>query len=192
MISYSSEIIARAIAQASGISRSPGMEGCVLHAYPDPASGGPPITIGYGSTEMIDFSTGARRSVVIGDEISEAEAQMMLEADLRGSLDIVLNATFVMLNGDQLGALTSFVNNVGPGRKGVKDGLVQLRSGSPSTLLQMTNARMFERAAGQFGLWDLGAGKVMGGLVKRRAIERDVYLSKLDMRSAVIPATWRP
>jgi lysozyme len=192
MISYSSDIIARAIAQASGISRAPGEEGLVLHAYPDPATGRDPWTIGFGSTRMLDFTTGVRRPVRTGDVVSAAEAEMMLEADLRESLQTVLDTTFVMLNGDQLGALTSFTNNVGRGEKGVKDGLVCLRSGAPSTLLQMVNARMFEQAAGQFGLWDLAAGRVMGGLVRRRAIERDVFLSKLDMTGAVVPAWWRP
>lgn len=187
MISYSDDILARAIAQASGISRAPGMEGDVLRAYADPVHGWALGTIGFGSTRMLDGS-----AVKPGDVIDQATAEALLDRDLKGSLQIVLKATWVMLNGDQLGALTSFVNNVGPGEQGVKDGLVCLKNGSPSTLLMMTNARMFAQAAGQFGLWDLGGGRVLGGLVRRRAIERDVYLSKLDMTSAVIPAWWRP
>jgi lysozyme len=192
MVSYSPNIIARAVAQASGIIRAPGMEGCVLTAYPDPATGGEPWTAGWGSTTMIDTATGQRRAVRRGDVFTQAQADAELLYSLENALDIVIAATVPPLNGDQLGALTSFVYNIGRGEKGVKDGLVRLKSGGPSTLLMLTNQHRFDEGAGQFGLWDLGDGKVMPGLARRRAIERDVYLGKLDMTSAVIPASWRP
>jgi hypothetical protein len=47
-------------------------EGFVDHAYPDPASGGDPWTIGYGFTSLQD------RPVQPGDTISEAEAKLQL------------------------------------------------------------------------------------------------------------------
>jgi lysozyme len=184
MISYSPDIIARASAQATGISKV--FEGCVLHAYPDPATGGEPWTIGFGSTRIDG------RAVVPGDTVTMDEAVAMLTADLAGSLQSVIAYTVPALNGDQLGALASFMNNVGPGKPGVKDGLVRLKSGSMSTLLKLVNAGQFEEAAGQFGLWDLGGGRPMPGLARRRAVERDVFLGRLDMTAGVIPAGWAP
>ena len=48
-------------------------EGCKLKAYPDPATGGLPITIGWGSTKKPDGSNFA-----LGEEISQEVADMLL------------------------------------------------------------------------------------------------------------------
>jgi lysozyme len=174
MISYSQDVISRALAQAVGISKL--CEGLRLAAYPDPASGGEPWTIGYGSTRIYG------RAVQPGDVLAnEGQAWAMLQADLMGSLQIVADNVGIALNGDQLGALTSFVNNVGPGEVGVKDGFVHLKSGGQSSMLRYLNLGLFPTAAAQFPLWVNGGGHPMGGLVKRRAVEMDVFLGKLDM-----------
>jgi lysozyme len=174
MISYSQDVISRAIAQAVGMSIP--CEGLRLTAYPDPASGGEPWTIGYGSTRI------AGRAVRPGDFLeNEGQARTMLQVDLMGSLQIVISNVCVPLNGDQLGALTSFVNNVGPGEVGVKDGFVHLKGGGPSSMLHLLNAGLIDQAAAQFALWVRGGGHVMPGLVKRRDMEEQVFLSKLDL-----------
>lgn len=52
-------------------------EGCHLEAYPDPASGGEPWTIGWGTTR---YTSG--RKVQKGDKISRVEADMLLRQEV--------------------------------------------------------------------------------------------------------------
>ncbi|EPF81527.1 lysozyme, partial [Acinetobacter gyllenbergii] len=47
-----------------------------------------------------------------------------------------------------------------------------------STLLKKLNAGDFMGAADQFPQWNKGGGKVMKGLVRRRAAERELFLKK--------------
>jgi lysozyme len=142
-------------------------EDCGLAAYADPATGGAPWTWGWGHTGP-DVKPGGR--------ITQAQADDLLLVDLAEAGRIVLAAVKVPLEQGRFDALVSFCFNVGPGRKGVKDGLVTLRSGNPSTLLRYVNARLFVDAAGQFGLWNKGNGQVMRGLTRRRAAERALFL----------------
>ena len=48
-------------------------EGLELDAYPDPATGGRPYTIGYGRAQGVE----------LGDRITEEEAEAYLEEDVR-------------------------------------------------------------------------------------------------------------
>ena len=82
-------------------------EGCSLSAYPDPASGGAPWTIGYGHT-------GAE--VVPGLTISQEQAEAWLQSDAAEAADAVDR----LLSGEgltprQRDALISFCFNVGVG-----------------------------------------------------------------------------
>ena len=82
-------------------------EGCRLSAYPDPASGGAPWTIGYGHT-------GAE--VVPGLTISQEQAEAWLQSDAAEAADAVDR----LLSGEgltprQRDALISFCFNVGVG-----------------------------------------------------------------------------
>ena len=82
-------------------------EGCHLSAYPDPASGGPPWTIGYGHT-------GAE--VVPGLTISQEQAEARLNKDVAeaaGAVDRLLSG--VTLTARQRESLISFCFNVGAG-----------------------------------------------------------------------------
>jgi len=47
-----------------------------------------------------------------------------------------------------------------------------------STLLKKLNATDYIGAADQFPQWNKGGGKVMKGLVRRRAAERELFLKK--------------
>jgi lysozyme len=77
---------------------------------------------------------------------------------------------------EQVAALASFLENVGGGRAGVKDGLFELKSGGPSTLWHCVITGQHQRAADQFLLWTRAQGRVLPGLVKRRRAERALYL----------------
>lgn len=146
-------------------------EGLRLKAYPDPASGGDPWTIGYGHT----------RGVRKGDTCTLEQAEAWFEEDWAEAQRVIDKAVTVPLSEKQRDALTSFVFNVGPGRKGVKDGFVQLKNGNQSTMLRKLNAGDYRGAAEQLLLWTRGAGKVMPGLVKRRGEERAYFLAGTDI-----------
>jgi len=162
----------RAIPQAA-VDLVKDAEGLRLTAYPDPATGGAPWTIGYGHTGP-DVQPGLR--------ITEARAEQLLQADLDTAAAVVDRAITVELTDNQRGALVSFVFNVGAGRRAKgkdagKDGFVTLKSGQPSTLLRKLNVGDAAGAAAEFAKWTRGAGKVMPGLVKRRAAEAALFLA---------------
>lgn len=137
-----------------GIALIKSAEGLRLKAYPDPGTGGLPWTIGYGST------SGVTRNMVI----TEAQAEQMLAADLVRFERIVERAVRVPVSQGQFDALVSFTYNVGEGNF------------TKSTLLRKLNAGDAAGAAEQFSRWVHAGGKVLPGLVKRRADERALYL----------------
>lgn len=139
-------------------------ESCRLTAYLD--STGIP-TIGWGHTGP---------DVRLGITISQARADALLVADLVEHERIVSAAVTVPLTQGQFDALVSFCFNVGPGRKGKKDGLVTLANGNPSTLLYRVNAGDFYGAKGQFALWNKAGGVVQRGLIRRRAAECALFI----------------
>jgi lysozyme len=140
-------------------------EGLRLEAYPDPGTGGAPWTIGYGHTG----------GVRPGDKITAAQAETFLIADLANAAGIVAAAVIVPVTQGMFDACTDFVFNVGPGKKGVKSGFVELKEGGPSTLLRLINQRCFGEATGQFKFWANAGGKPMSGLVRRRAAEAALF-----------------
>ncbi len=161
-------------------------ENCYLTAYPDSASplgkalqarglwyrvlgGGPipsdpvlralsgaPWTCGWGST---------------GSDVREGTVWTQATADARHDVNLRAAA-----------ALSSIVNNVGPGRARCagdpgRDGIITFASGQPSTLLRHLNIGDMTGAADQFPVWNKGGGVVLPGLVRRRAAERDLFLT---------------
>lgn len=137
-----------------GIALIKSAEGLRLKAYPDPGTGGLPWTIGYGST------SGVTRNMVI----TEAQAEQMLAEDLVRFERIVERAVRVPVTQGQFDALVSFTYNVGEGNF------------TKSTLLRKLNAGDTAGAAEQFSRWVHAGGKVLSGLVKRRAAERALFL----------------
>lgn len=150
-------------------------EGMETQAYPDPATGGAPWTIGYGHTG---------NDVRPGTVWNQVQAESVLRTDLARFEFLVNNGLTTTVNQNQFDALVSFCFNVGPGKKGVKDGLLVLKNGNPSSLLRLTNARDFDAAARQFKYWDNAAGRKMRGLTRRRAAEAFLY-SGADVSTAI-------
>ncbi|PNX16545.1 muraminidase [Burkholderia sp. 129] len=139
-----------------------------LEAYPDPATGGAPWTIGRGHTGP---------DVYKGLNITQAVSDMLFAQDIRTRGEDIINDFDLELTQSQFDALVSFVFNIGPGKPGVKDGLVYLRSGGSSTLLRKLRAKDYAGAAEQFLLWDKAGGKPMAGLTRRRRAERTLFLT---------------
>lgn len=141
-----------AIAIAAALARK--WEGCRLTAYPDPATGGDPWTIGYGAT-----GPGIRKGVAW----TQQQADKRLEQDVTRVVDGVRRLLTRAPTDNQLGAMASLAYNIG------------LRRFGDSTLLRLYNDGRIDAAAKQFGVWTLAAGRRMQGLVNRRADERKVF-----------------
>ena len=140
---------------SNGISLIKQFEGCRLKAYPDPATGGAPWTIGYGHTG---------NDVRPGRLWTQVQADSALISDLAQCERSISRLVKVNLTQNQFDALVSFVFNVGSGN---------LQS---STLLRKLNSGDYKGAADEFLKWNKAAGKVMNGLVARRAAERELFL----------------
>ena len=130
-------------------------EGCKLEAYPDPASGGEPWTIGVGSTK------GVHKGMVITQE----QADEYLVNDVAYSAKAVNQMVNGKITQNQFDALVSFAFNLGTGN---------LRN---STLLKKLNKDDFENAANEFLKWDMASGHQMAGLTRRRKAERALFLT---------------
>lgn len=133
-----------------------GWEGLRLKAYPDPASGGDPWTIGYGHTGP---------DVYPGVTINAAQADELLEADLRRFETAVGGMAHTPTQG-QFDALVSFTYNLGEAAL------------EHSHLLQYHNEGKFAAAADEFLKWDHAGGRQLSALTKRRQGERAVYLNQ--------------
>lgn len=129
-------------------------EGCRLTAYPDPATGGDPWTVGYGATGP-DIEPGT----VWTQEQADADLQDRLAAINR----TVSQAVRVRLSPSQRAALVSLIYNIG------RSAFLQ------STLLKLLNAGDYEGAREQFARWNKAGGRVMAGLTNRRAAEADLF-----------------
>lgn len=137
-----------------GIDLIKSFEGCVLHAYPDPATGGAPWTIGYGH---------AGPDVRRGMSVTQGEAEQLLKKDLAKFEQAVGSAVHTPLNANQHGALVSLCYNIGPGNF------------SKSTLVKRLNKSDYAGAATCFAQWNRANGKVMAGLTRRRAAEAKLF-----------------
>lgn len=150
-------------------------EGEVLHAYDDfdpthkPTKPGQPIrgtlTIGVGHTGP---------DVKPGQTITREQSRALLRADLAEFSDTVERAVKVPLNDNQFAALVSFAYNVGAGN---------FRS---STLLKKLNAGNYEAVPSELMKWNKSKGKVMQGLINRRAQEAALWGKGAFVASAVV------
>ncbi len=128
-------------------------EGLRLSAYKCPAD---VWTIGYGTTAGVKPSqtiTKERAEELLREDVARFEAQ-------------VLRLVKVPLTQGQFDGLVSFTYNLGAGNL------------SNSTLLRLLNAGDYAGAAEQFDRWSKAGGRVLAGLVRRRAAERALFEGK--------------
>jgi len=128
-------------------------EGRENAAYPDPATGGDPWTIGVGHTGPEVFK---------GMVWTDALIDKALSADLQKFEEGAQRLTGEIPQG-QFDALVLFAFNVGLGN------LLE------STLLRKLRTGDAAGAAHEFERWDKAAGKSMKGLRRRRAAERELF-----------------
>lgn len=129
-------------------------ENCQLTAYPDPATGGAPWTIGWGHTGP---------EVVSGLVWTQGNADTQLVTDLASRERSVSSAVTAQLTQGQFDALVDFVYNLGAGNF------------QSSTLLRLVNAGDMDGAVAQFSRWNKAAGVPMRGLARRRAAEAALF-----------------
>jgi lysozyme len=93
-----------------GINLIKEFEGCNFHAYPDPRTGGKPITIGWGATKKLDGCNWQ-----LGETITQQEADNLLitqlETDYLPTLEKI--PSWNDLSENQKGAILSFGYNLG-------------------------------------------------------------------------------
>jgi lysozyme len=171
----------------AGQSMIKGYETLELEAYPDPGSDlgkacaakrlpmrdyrkiagwqklkGGPWTIGWGHTG----------GVKQGDVITAERASELFVQDVERMEAGINRYVTVPLTDNQFSALVVFCFNVGIGDPAQKiDGF------STSTMLKKLNAGDYAGAAEQFPRWNKSGGKVMGGLITRRAAEQKLFLT---------------
>ena len=135
-------------------------EGLFTKAYVCPAG---VLTIGYGHTGP---------DVKPGQRITEAQAEQLLRQDMGKFEAAVKRQVKVPLTQGQFDALTSFTFNCGEGAL------------KKSTLLKKLNAGDHAGAQAEFQKWNKGGGRVLPGLVKRRAEEAQMFGSRAPQGGA--------
>ena len=138
-------------------------EGLALEPYADIAG---VMTNGYGHVLLPGDPTG---------RITEEQAEIWLAEDLAKAESAIDRAVVINLTTNEREALKSFVFNVGPGRKGIKDGFVTLKSGAPSTMLKCINALDMEGASNEFPKWCRVGSQKVPGLLRRRLAEQLLF-----------------
>lgn len=135
---------------------------CTFEGYRDKAydDGVGVWTIGYGTTR---YPNGL--SVKKGDTCTMTQAKLYMQDDLASFEDAVNEAVKVPLLQHMFDALVSLTYNIG------------ISAFKGSTLLKKLNAGDIIGAADQFMVWNKAGGKVMQGLVNRRAREKALFLS---------------
>lgn len=122
-------------------------------AYPDPGTGGDPWTIGWGSTGS---------GIGAGTVWTQAECDTRFEHDLqRYAAEVNQAIGGAPTTQDQFDALLSFHYNTG--------------SIASATLTRLHRQGRYAEAAAAFGEWVRAGGKVLPGLVRRRAAEAALY-----------------
>ncbi len=142
----------------NGLHLTEQFEGCKLTAYPDPATGGDPWTIGYGHTGS---------EVHSGMTITQEQAENYLAEDVKKAEADVNAKVNVEITQNEFDALVDFAFNCGCGNL------------NNSTLLKKLNAGDYEGAAHEFEKWDMAAGHHMAGLLRRREAEELLFLKDI-------------
>ncbi len=135
-------------------------EGCARHcadgmieAYPDPGTGGAPWTIGWGTTGP---------DIVPGLVWTQAQCDERLAQDLQRFVsEVTRTLDGAPTSPSQFDALVSFHYNTGAIAK--------------AALARLHRAGDFAAAQSQFGRWIHAGGRVMRGLIARRAEEAALY-----------------
>ena len=140
-------------------------EGCHLHAYPDPLTGGLPITIGWGSTKDFDG-----QPFKMGRTITQEYANKLLEFDLINRFLPSLSKIpyWNEMNDNQRGALLSFAYNLGSNFYG---------SSGFNTITTNLKQKNWKAIPETLKLYRNPNSSVEAGLLRRRTAEGKLWMS---------------
>lgn len=127
-------------------------QGFVPVAKPCPAG---VLTVGFGTTVGVE----------VGDTMTQSAARLHLEKDLVELTAKVRELCRPETTENELAAFISLAYNIG------------INGFTNSTVLRRHNAGDRQGAAEAFAMWNKVKGKVMAGLVRRRAAEAAVYMN---------------
>ncbi len=131
-------------------------EGFRARAYKDAVG---ILTIGYGTTARAGVGIDPKPGMVI----SETEAEYYLEKAVNKFAASIRPAITADINENEFGAFVSLAYNIGP------------TAFKRSSSLRHFNAGDKKRAAANMALWNKAGGKVLKGLVRRRADEQALF-----------------
>lgn len=136
-----------------------------MNAYPDPLTGGLPITIGWGSTK--DFNGDYFK---LGRKITQEYANKLLEFDLKNRFLPTLQKIpyWGEMNDNQRGALLSFSYNLGAGFYG---------SPNFNTITRVLKNKEWDKVPNALYLYRNPGSNVEAGLLRRRVAEGKLWIS---------------
>ena len=146
-----------------GIALIKEFEGCRLKAYPDPLTGGQPITIGWGSTRKKDGT-----AFKLGDTITQKEADDLLVEECRRNIMPSLSKISYWndMNLNQKGALLSFAYNLGAGFYGADNF---------ETITRVLKNKQWDLVPDSLYLYRNTGSNVEAGLARRRKAEGQLW-----------------
>lgn len=138
-------------------------EGCRLNAYPDPLSGGLPITIGWGSTRNKNG-----QPFHMGDNITQAEADQLLIEECKDHFLPALRKIpyWGEMSDGKRGALLSFAYNLGAGFYG---------GNNFNTITRVLKNKEWENVPDALYLYRNPGSNVEAGLARRRKAEGESW-----------------
>ena len=125
-------------------------EGCALQAYPDPATGGIPWTIGYGST----------KGVFPGMKITQGEAESRLIEDVT-AIETALDEFNPAFNENQYSAFVCFAYNI--------------KHWADTPIFESVLRRDWTSVMSRWPKYCKADGKEMPGLLRRRIDELALF-----------------
>jgi len=138
-------------------------EGCHLKAYPDPLTGGLPITIGWGSTRKKDGS-----AFKLGDILTQQEADALLIEQCKNEFLPALRKIphWNEMSDGKRGALLSFAYNLGAGFYG---------GDNFNTITRTLKNKEWDKVPDALYLYRNPGSNVEAGLARRRKAEGESW-----------------
>ena len=139
-------------------------EGCHLQAYPDPLSGGLPITIGWGTTRRKDGS-----AFSLGDKITQAQADELLISQIEKEFLPTLSKIpyWSDMSDGKRAALLSFSYNLGSNF---------YNSEGFDTITRVLKNKEWSKVPDALILYVNPGSNVEKGLLRRRTAESKLWL----------------
>ena len=150
----------------SGVFLIKEFEECSLKAYPDPRTGGAPITIGWGFTRRKDGT-----SFIMGNTITQKEADELFDWQIQNEFLPKLKKIphWGEMNDNQRGALLCFAYNLGGDFYGSPDF---------GTITRVLKNKEWSKVPEALKLYRNPGTKVEAGLLRRRIAEGKLWQNK--------------